>query len=389
MALLVVAVLLNVFLGVETNNEFGAGESLRADNLISDRFDDLERPAEFILFSSSSVDVSDPAFQSTVDAVVATLRDLEGVASVVSYYDTNLPSMVSDNRRVLMARLVLQTEDCCEDWIDPLLNTVEEANWAAADEGFEIALFGGASTSHAFELALTEDFNKILTVALVGGLIILVLAFGAIVAAIIPLVMALTAIFSALGAAVLVSRVESLNFYYYEMVLLMGLAVGIDYSLFIINRFREERAAGRPKLDAIQVASNTTGRAVLYAGITVMVSLFGLLLVGDPLFTGLGLGAIIVVLFTIVAALTLLPALLSLLGDNVNRLRIPWLGANPRWWRNLGHHNRCRHGPACGLCLGSPGGTHRPLRAAPLAAHRLDTFQQHHPPGQFPNKARP
>ena len=110
-------------------------------------------------------------------------------------------------------------------------------------------------------------------------------------------VLALASIFAAVGTAVLVSRVQPLNFYYYEMIILMGLAVGIDYSLFIINRYREERAAGRPKMDAIQVASNTTGRAVFYAGVAVVTSLAGLLLTGDALFIGLGLGAMIVVIF--------------------------------------------------------------------------------------------
>ena len=320
------AVLLNVFLGVETNNRFGAGESLKASSLIRERFERLAPSAEFILFSNPSLDVDDPSFRSTVEPVVAELRSLEGVASVASFYDTGLESMVSSDRRVLMVRLEFQAEGCCQDWVISLVDAVEDADREAASEGFEIAVFGGLSSSHFFEETLAEDFNKILLIALVGGLIILVLAFGTVVAAIIPLVMAVTAIFMAIGMAVPVSRVVSLNFYYYEMVLLMGLAVGIDYSLFVVNRFREERAAGRSKLEAIQAASNTTGRAVFYAGITVVVSLVGLLFVGDPLFTGLGLGAIMVVLFSIAASLTLLPALLSLLGDGINRLRVPGLG---------------------------------------------------------------
>ena len=109
-----------------------------------------------------------------------------------------------------------------------------------------------------------------------------------------------------------------------------SLAVGIDYSLFVVSRFRNERQAGRPKLEAISVASNTTGRAVFYAGVTVVLSLAGLMLTGDSVFTSLALGAIIVVFLAVVASLTLLPALLSALGDNVNRLRIPFLGRENR-----------------------------------------------------------
>ena len=189
---------------------------------------------------------------------------------------------------------------------------------------------GNTSATKAFDDVIEKDFGKVTLTALVGGLIIMVLAFGAVVAAVIPLVMAMTAISLTIGAAVLISQVYALQEFYVQLVLLIGLAVGIDYSLFIISRFREERAAGRPKLEAIRTASNTTGRAVFYAGVTVMVSLTGLVLTGDELFIGMGIGAVIVVLFTVVASLTLLPAVISLLGDGVNWLRIPGLGRPSR-----------------------------------------------------------
>ena len=152
------------------------------------------------------------------------------------------------------------------------------------------------------------------------------LAFGSVVAALIPLGMAIVSILTAVGVAVFASQAKPLNFNFFEMIILLGLAVGIDYSLFIITRFREERAAGRDKIEAIRVASDTTGRAVFYAGITVFVSLAGMLLTGDALFYGLGLGAMIVVVLAVVASLTLLPALISLLDHRLNWLRIPGLG---------------------------------------------------------------
>ena len=144
--------------------------------------------------------------------------------------------------------------------------------------------------------------------------------------AVIPLAMAIGAIVSAIGIATVVSRAYPLVDLYAEMILMMGLAVGIDYSLFIVSRFRSERAAGKAKLEAISVASNTTGRAVFYAGITVILSLAGLMITEDSTFISLALGAIIVVAIAVIGSLTLLPALLSILGDNVNRLRIPFLG---------------------------------------------------------------
>ena len=320
--------LLSSTVGVKTTEVFGAGDSRKGQLLIEDRFEETEPLAELILFSNPSLDVDDPAFRSTVEPLLAELRIMEGVTSVESYYDTRLDFMVSENRHVLMARLVFEPGDSDEllEFVKPVVAAVHDANGRASDDGFEIEQFGETSVDKAFDDLILEDFGKVTLTALVGGFIIMVLAFGAVVAAIIPLVMAITAIFLTIGATVLVSQAYTLQEFYVQMVLLLGLAVGVDYSLFILNRFREERVAGRSKLEAIRVASNTTGRAVFYAGITVVVSLIGLVLTGDEFFVGMGIGAVIVVLFAITLSLTLLPAILSLLGDGVNRLRIPGLG---------------------------------------------------------------
>ena len=197
----------------------------------------------------------------------------------------------------------------------------------ASDEAVDIeaGVYSFRLLDDELDEILTEDFNRILIISMVVGLIILILAFRALVAAIIPLVMAIGSIFTAIGIAALVSQVYPLVELYAEMILLMGLAVGIDYSLFIISRYRMERSAGRPKMEAIFVAANTTGRAVFYAGITVILSLAGLTLTRDFTFISLALGAIIVVFVAVIASLTLLPALLALLGDNVDRLRVPFL----------------------------------------------------------------
>ena len=325
---LVVAVLLNIAVGVKTTEVFGAGDARKGQLLIEDRFEETEPLAELILFSNPSLDIDDPTFRATVEPLVAEMRNLEGVASVASYYDTGLEFMVSEDRHVLMARLVFEPGDRDEllEFVAPVVDSVHNANDRAAGDGFEIEHFGDTSANKAFDDLILKDFEKVTLTALVGGLIIMVLAFGAVVAAVIPLVMAMTAIFLTIGAAALVSQAYALQEFYLQLVLLMGLAVGVDYSLFIVNRFREERAAGRPKLDAVQVASDTTGRAVFYAGITVVVSLLGLVLTRDELFIGMGIGAVIVVLFAITLSLTLLPAALSLLGDKVNWLRIPGLG---------------------------------------------------------------
>ncbi len=207
--------------------------------------------------------------------------------------------------------------------IDDVLDAVETASLEAP--GFEIELFSFRLIDDQIEDIITEDFNRILVISLIAGLIILVLAFRALVAAVVPLAMAIGSIFSALGIAALVSQVYPLVDLYAEILLLMGLAVGIDYSLFVVSRFRAERRDGRPKLEAITVASNTTGRAVFYAGITVLLSLTGLTLTRDSTFISLALGAIIGVFVAVIASLTFLPAILAVLGDGVNRLKLPFL----------------------------------------------------------------
>jgi len=248
------------------------------------------------------------------------------VIDAVSYYDTEEASMLADDGKAVLASVTLQNPEDPAGRIklEPFLDSVRQAS--VEDSGVEAGVYSFRLLQDELDDILTEDFNRILIVSMVIGLIILVLAVRALVAAVIPLVMAIGSIFTALGIASLVSQAYPLVELYAEMVLLMGLAVGIDYSLFIVSRYRMERTAGRPKMEVISVAANTTGRAVFYAGLTVVLSLSGLMLTRDFTFIYMALGAIIVVFVAVVASLTLLPALLSVIGDNVNRLRIPFLG---------------------------------------------------------------
>ena len=312
---------------MKTSDVFGVGDSAKGEQLIEDRFE--ARPSfESVIIKNPGLDVDDPAFRLTVEPLVEELRGLDGVVEVESYYDSGASNLVSEDRHVVIARVELERaeQDELGDFGEVILDVVLEAEKSAAADGFDLGVFGGAVLNILFEEESGEDFSKILVFSLIGALIILILAFGAVVAALIPVGMALVSIFTAVGVATIASQGKPLNFNFFEMIILMGLAVGIDYSLFIINRFREERTADRDKIEAIQVASDTTGRAVFYAGITMFVSLAGMLLTGDALFYGLGLGAMIVVVLTVIASLTLLPALISLLDHRMNWLRIPGLG---------------------------------------------------------------
>ena len=332
---IVLAVFSIIAVGTETrDDDSGVGESGKGSALLNERFaadPSATQPArrtrrEGVIFSNPSLDANDPRFVETVESAMQSFRDLPQVIAAVSYFDTQDASMFADDGNAVLASVTLQNPEDPAGRIDiePFVDTVRQASNQAV--GFEIGVVSFRILDDELDEILTEDFNRILIYSLVIGLVILVLAFRALVAAVIPLAMAVGSIFTAIGIAALVSQVYPLVELYAEMILLMGLAVGIDYSLFIVSRFRTERSAGRDKIEAITVAANTTGRAVFYAGITVILSLAGLMLTRDFTFISLSAGAIIVVFVAVIASLTLLPSLLSLLGDSVNRLRIPILG---------------------------------------------------------------
>ena len=303
----------------------GEGEAGKAFDLITDRFDLVVTPTEQLVFSNPSLDVNHPAYRSTVEGLVQQLRALPEVESVTSFYDTQDPDMVSDDGSVLLAQVVIKGDaDDAIDKVDAILDTVGAA--ATKADGFEIVMGGATSIQKQLEDIDEEDFGRMIIITMVLALVLMLIAFRAVVAAVLPLILAIGSIFSALGVAALVSHVFPMVDFLAQIVLLMGMAVGVDYSLFIVSRYRTERKAGRSKLDAIAVASDTTGRAVFYAGITVVLSLIGLILTDSPLFISMSVGVIIVVLLALVASLTLLPAMLAVLGDNVNRLRLPIIG---------------------------------------------------------------
>ncbi len=309
------------------DNEFAEGESGKAVRLLEERFDDGGAPTEQLVFSHPSLDVSNPVYRSTVEQLVQELRAMPEVSAVVSYYETGDPRLVSADQHVQRAQVeIADIAGSDEEKIDAILETVYAARPEAAASGFYVGMAGDLSLLKQVDDLADEDLGRVLMVTLVLALVMLLLVFRAVVASLIPLALAMGAIATAMGITALVSQVYSLADGYDILLSMLGLAVGIDYSLFIISRFRYERQAGREKLEAITVASNTTGRAVFYAGITVVLSLAGLVMTNNPVFISMSMGVIAVVLVAIVGSLTFLPAILSVLGDNVNRLRVPFLG---------------------------------------------------------------
>ena len=187
---------------------------------------------------------------------------------------------------------------------------------------------------------------------MLAALVVLVVVFGALVAAGVPLVLAIVSIIVAVGLTALLGRVMDLSFFIVNMITMIGLAVGIDYALFIVERYREERRNGRPKQQAIEIAGGTASKAVLFSGATVVLALLGMFLIPTVVFRSLGAGAVLVVIVAVVATLTLVPALLSLLGDKIDWPRKRTLRRRGCGGRRHGTTTR-RSTPGSGA--GSPG----------------------------------
>ena len=222
----------------------------------------------------------------------------------------------------------------------PVEQVVEKANGGT----FEVGITGYHSTGYDFGKQSQTDLEKgELAFGLPAALVVLVLVFGAVVAGLVPVLMAILSIIVALGLVALISLGFSLSVFIVNMLTGMGLALGIDYSLFVVSRYREERVRGFEKEDAIAQAGATASRAVLFSGSTFVVALIGMFIVPTSIMRSLALGAILVGIVSVAAALTLLPALLSVAGDRVNKLRVPFVGRNlgradaaeGRFWRRI------------------------------------------------------
>ena len=302
-------------------NPINNPESERANVLLEERLgiaDDSR--SEVVIVRSEALTVEHPDFESFVtglfEDVTALGTDL--IKGGATYYLTGDEAMVSPDRRTTIIPFAVPRS--AEKEIAQVHDVVDEAD---RSESFEVLITGEASMMADFVEVQEETVRRGESIGISVALVVLVLVFGAVAAALLPIALGIVAVIVAFGATALVAQVLVLPVDTMAMVGMMGLAVGIDYSLFIVSRFREERDRGLDKSDAIAAAGATASRTVLFSGITVVLALLGLTLVPNSVFIGIGIGAILVVFTSVVAALTLLPALLGLLGDKVNALRIP------------------------------------------------------------------
>jgi uncharacterized membrane protein YdfJ with MMPL/SSD domain len=320
----VVAFMLGGLVGTRNiESSAGPGESGRMNRILEDGF---ERPAtERVLVESRSHRVGSPAFDAAVADVVARVSRIAAVRDVRSPLDPGNAGQNSKSGRAALVEFRIRgaREDAVDE-IDPVLAAVAAAE--SAHPGFTIGEFGDASAEKGVVTAYDEDLGKAGALSLPITLIVLVLTFGSLVAAGIPLLLALTAVFATFGLVAVSSVVLPVAMQASAMVLLIGLAVGVDYSMFYLKRARQERAGGRSEQASLEIAAATSGRSVLISGLTVMVAMAGMFLTGDSTFSSLALATILVVAVAVVGSLTVLPALLSRLGDKVDRGRVPFVG---------------------------------------------------------------
>ena len=328
--LIVLAMLINsTLLGDALTTEFGFTsnpESKKADELLEDRLRGPRKISEIVVVQSETMTVDDSAFRERVEGLYDEIMALgdDKIAGGVHYYQTGSPAPVSSDGRTTIIPLTMAGEfDDATENVEEVLDIVREANGV---DGFKVLVAGESSIAFEANEIDEEDLQKGEAIGVPMALLILLVLFGALVAALIPIMLAIVAIIVALGAAALVGQAFQLVFFVTIMITMIGLAVGIDYSLLIVSRFREERRRGLDKIEAIGLTGATASRTVLFSGITVIVALLGMLIIPMSIYRSLAAGAILVVIAAVAASLTLLPAALSILGDRVNAVRVPFFG---------------------------------------------------------------
>jgi RND superfamily putative drug exporter len=322
--LVVVAVAIGQQLGTSNTNSYDPGQAGQAERVLNRPV--VQQPdTESVLIQARSPGQTfgtDPELRQAAREVVAALRRLPGsAADIRSPFST---AGLTSGGSALITFDVAGNPASDDQAVVPALNAV--AALQASHRGLTIGEAGGASLDRATGSLVGADFRQAAITSVPISLALLLLTFGALIAAGIPLLLAGTAVISALSLLAIPSRLVPIDGTTSAVVLLVGMAVGIDYSLFYLRRVREERAVGRSTQDAIRVAAATSGRAIVVSGLTVMISLAGLFLTGIDVFSGLAIGTIMVVGVAVLGSLTFLPALLSLLGKATDRGKIPFLG---------------------------------------------------------------
>ena len=335
LAIAMLAVVLGNAVGVVKlkDSETASGEAARAERILEQG--GFKQPAtESVLVQSKTATVDQPAFSSAVAGLVQTLSGLKDVTNIQNPLDPHQGGLVSKDRHSVLVQFDVRGDaNDAKGKIAPMLAAVDQAQ--AGNPSSFIAQFGQASANYEMNRVFKKDLSRAELTSLPLTLIILLVAFGALVAAGMPVLLAFSAVLAATGLNAFVSHLVHSADATASVIVMIGMAVGVDYSLFYLQREREERRAGAGPHNALLRTASTSGQAVLISGATVLIAMAGMLFAGNAIFTTIGVGTMLVVLGAMVGSLTVLPALLHKLGDRVDKGRIPLLGRRSdqgRFW---------------------------------------------------------
>ena len=328
-AFVVVAFMVGNAAGTKTldNAHLGVGESGRAERTLDAAYP--KSADELVLVQSPTATANSLPFRAAVGDAQFRLSKLPYVHAIESpYTPANRSQISADGHSALTRFKIAGDQSAAKSRASTTLRAVAAAQ--AAHPRFTIGEFGDASSDNQVSSAISKDFKTALVTSLPITLLILLIAFGSLVAAGVPLLLGLTAVIATIGVISVVSQLSAVDESINEVILLIGLAVGVDYSMFYLRRAREERESGRSEGASLAAAAATSGRAVLVSGFTVMIAMAGMYFAGAPTFSSFATGTILVVAVALVGSLTVLPAILAWLGDRVEKGRIPFL-ARRRW----------------------------------------------------------
>jgi RND superfamily putative drug exporter len=327
-AFCVVAVALGSVAGTRMlkDADTAAGETKTAETLLRDA-GFPSRASESVLVESKSETLSDPRFRAAimdVDRTVSAQPNVQNVRSPLA--PGNSGQVSSDRHSALVQFEIAGDQEKADGKVQPILDAVAKAQ--DRHDGYTIAEFGFASANHELNDTLNKDFQRAEYSSLPVTLIILLVAFGALVAAGLPVLLAFSGVLATIGLSALASHVVAAGDPTKSVILLIGMAVGVDYSLFYLRREREERARGLSPKEALLKTSRTSGHAILISGLTVLIAMAGMLFTGNAVFTSIAVGAMLMVAVALIGSLSILPALLGKLEHRVDKGRVPFLGRN-------------------------------------------------------------
>ena len=329
MAFVAMSSLLGSSLTTDTKFHGAIPDSVTGQNLIEDRLTGPQKLTDFVIVRSATKTVDDNAFKGYVNTLVNRIDGLGGgvVSSVTTFYRTSDPTLVSKDRHATLIPVDMAgDQNQATRNADRLHNLVV----ATAGGGFSLAQTGEASLTELFTTLAHSDLERGEILGIPAALIVLVIVFGALLAAAMPLLLSVVSIVVAVALTALIGQIYPVSSFVLNILTMMGLAVGIDYTLLVVSRYREERARGLAKIEAITATGATAGRAIFFSGMTVVLAMTGMAIVPFDLMIGMGLGVMLVVVTTLMSAIVLLPTVLSLLGDRVDAFRLPFIDRQAR-----------------------------------------------------------